>query len=175
MSGLSSFVTNDIHTHAQSKRIFLSIGVPVIDIEGFYEIDGNIFVFPIQGDGPFTARLFGVNGEGGAKVDTVVGADGAQTLLVNDLDIDFTINRIEINMMNLFGGKQPVLAQTVNNFLNDNGRLVLDEIKPKIKEEMVVLIGKVLNDAFSQLSAEDLIANIENSDVTENRGFRTTN
>nr|ACO14761.1 takeout precursor [Caligus clemensi] len=160
VSGLSKFETKSISTDTKGQTLSLEIFVPEINIHGRYGIKGKVFVFPISGEGPFKARLRGITGSGGAKIVVVNGPENQKHLSIQETSIDFDIKDIYLNMENLFGGAEKLFADTVNKFLNDNSDVILREIKPQIKSRMITIIDRVLNDAFSQLPADDLINNI---------------
>ncbi|XP_040579458.1 circadian clock-controlled protein daywake [Lepeophtheirus salmonis] len=160
VTGLSEFQTRSISVDAKSQTLSLEIYVPKISIFGNYNIQGKIFVFPISGRGPFKSRLGGVTGSGGAEIVVVENALNRKILSIQNTSIDFDINSIFVNMENLFGGAEQLFAETVNKFLNENSDVILREIKPQIKGKMITIIERVLNDAFSQLPADDLIDNI---------------
>eukprot|EP00096_Caligus_rogercresseyi_P006863 TRINITY_DN2382_c0_g1_i1.p1 TRINITY_DN2382_c0_g1~~TRINITY_DN2382_c0_g1_i1.p1 ORF type:complete len:301 (+),score=71.98 TRINITY_DN2382_c0_g1_i1:127-903(+) len=158
--GLSKFVTRSITTDTERQALSLEIHVPEIDILGSYSIKGKIFVFSISGKGPFKARLRGVTGIGGAKIVVVDSPGGKKHLSIQETSIDFNIDDIFVHLENLFGGDEELFAETVNKFLNENSNIILREVKPQIRSRMVTLIDRVLNDAFSQLPADELINNI---------------
>ena len=56
-----------------------------------------------------------------------------------------------------FDGKLPALADTVNEFINKNSQLIINEVKPQIREEVTRLVESVMNDAFSKLPADDFL------------------
>ena len=72
---------------------------------------------------------------------------------VNNVFVNFDINRMRVKLDNLFGG-DPVLGETVHHFLNENGKEILSELKPEIQRRLNDLVQKVMNDAFSQLPVD---------------------
>ena len=86
-----------------------------------------------------------------------VGPAGNQKLSILNTNIDFDIRSANVRLENLFDGKLPALADTVNEFINKNSQLIINEVKPQIREEVTKLVESVMNDAFSKLPADDFL------------------
>jgi hypothetical protein len=78
-------------------------------------------------------------------------------LSILNTNIDFDIRGANVRLENLFDGKLPALADTVNEFINKNSQLIINEVKPQIREEVTRLVESVMNDAFSKLPADDFL------------------
>merc|ERR1719431_29613 len=145
----------------QSLRIGLT--VPVMDITGLYQINGEVFILPLEGSGSFSTKMFDVTAEGFSSILPVENPEGKQVLQVVDSNLDFKIGKVIIHMNNLFNGENELLANTVNKFLNDHGQEVLKEVKPAIRDQLKELVTRVMNDAFSSLPADKLLNNLNRS------------
>ena len=82
---------------------------------------------------------------------------------VKRTNIDFDIASAHVQLDNLFDGRAPAVAKTVNDFINQNSGLIINEIKPQIREEVTTMVESVMNDAFSKLSAEDFLKELPTS------------
>lgn len=153
---LSTFITNRISAELESRTLLISLTVPQVKIRGNYRLDGNVFVFQISGNGPFQATLNGVTGVGSASI-VPVGPLGNQKLSIRRTNIDFDIASANVQLDNLFEGKAPAVAKTVHDFINQNSGLIINEIKPQIREQVTTLVESVMNDAFSKLPADDFL------------------
>lgn len=153
---LSNFITNRISADLEKRTLFISLTVPIVKIRGNYRVDGNVFVFQISGNGPFQATLSGVTGVGSAAIEPV-GPPGNKVLSIKRTNIDFDIASAQVQLDNLFDGRAPAVAKTVNDFINQNSGLIINEVKPQIREQVTVLVQSVMNDAFSQLPADDFL------------------
>ena len=153
---LSTFVANKISADLDSRTLLISLTVPMVKIRGNYKVEGNVFVFQISGNGPFQATLSGVTGVGSAAIDPV-GPAGNQKLSIKRTNIDFDIASAHVQLDNLFDGRAPAVAKTVNDFINQNSGLIINEVKPQIREQVTVLVESVMNDAFSKLPADDFL------------------
>lgn len=162
--GLSQFQTHDIRADIRNRDLFLKIMVPRLDIQGNYVIKGNIFFIPIGGNGDFVTQMRNVTGVGKAKI-LPVGPPGNQRLTVSQSDLDFEIEGVMVRMNNLFNGKNPEFAREVNKALNANSDLIINEVKPQIRDRMTTLVERVMNDAFSKINAVEFINTIEEKRV----------
>jgi len=134
-----------------------------MNIDGFYQINGEVFILPLEGSGTFTTKMSGVTATGSSNIVPVQSPDGTQVIRVENTNIDFQIGDVFIRMENLFNGENKLLADTVNNFLNDHGQDVLSEVRPEISRQLEDLVTRVMNDAFSELPADNLLNNLNRS------------
>jgi len=163
VEGLSTFHTDYIDADPLSQTMRIGLTVPVMDISGLYQINGEVFILPLEGSGSFTTKMLDVTAEGFSSIVPVENAEGKQMLQVVDSNLDFKIGKVIIHMNNLFNGENELLANTVNKFLNDHGQEVLKEVKPAIRDQLRDLVTRVMNDAFSSLPADQLLNNLVRS------------
>lgn len=156
---LSKFITNRIDADLEKRTLFISLTVPMVKIRGNYRVNGNVFVFQISGNGPFQATLNGVTGVGSAAIEPV-GPPGNQKLSIKRTNIDFDIASANVQMENPFDGRAPGVARTVNDFINQNSGLIINEVKPQIRDQVTQLVESVMNDAFSKLPADDFLKHL---------------
>ena len=86
-----------------------------------------------------------------------MGPPGNKVLSIKRTNIDFDIASAQVQLDNLFDGRAPAVAKTVNDFINQNSGMIINEVKPQIREQVTVLVQSVMNDAFSQLPADDFL------------------
>ncbi|TRY70218.1 hypothetical protein TCAL_17255 [Tigriopus californicus] len=82
-------------------------------------------------------------------------------LTIANTFLDFDVKAVQVQMNNLFNGNSPELAKEVNKVLNTQSDLIINEVKPQLRERMTQLVEKVMNDAFSKINANDFILSIE--------------
>jgi hypothetical protein len=164
-------VTNHIDADIDTRTLSLSMAVPRMDITGRYELDGQVIIFRVNGNGDFVTSLEDVTGTGQAKI-VAVGPPGNQRLTVTNTNIDFDIGKAHVRMNNLFNGELPLLAQRVNEWISQNSDLVINAVKPQIRRETIMIVERVLNDAFSKVPAQDFIDNLARSARGGRRGGR---
>ena len=92
---MSTFVTRKVAVDLKEKTLRMVITVPNLFIKGDYATDSNFVAIRVKGNGPFTANLTKVTGDGRAKIKvactTINGKPGQQTLMVEDASFDFNI------------------------------------------------------------------------------------
>ena len=102
----------------------IGLTVPKMDVSGLYEVQGEVFILPLEGGGSFTSSMGSLSARGQSKI--LEGEEGR--LRVDNFDIDFTVGQVFIRMNNLFNGENQLLADTVNKFLNDHSQEVIKEV-----------------------------------------------
>ena len=100
-----------------------------------------------------------MTGVGSAAIEPV-GPPGNQKLSIKRTNIDFDIASVNVQMENLFDGRAPHVARTVNDFINQNSGLIINEVKPQIRDQVTQLVESVMNDAFSKLPADDFLKHL---------------
>jgi len=161
VTGLSNFTSDYIEADSLTKIFRIGLTVPDIKINGTYQVDGEVFVFPVEGSGKFYTNMKGVTAVGSSTIlPTIKG--GRKVLSVNNLNIDFQIQDVKIHMTNLFRGDNELLAKAVNDFLNEHSDKVLNEVRPEIARRMTIFVSRVMNEAFSELPADDLLNKLHN-------------
>ncbi|XP_023341608.1 uncharacterized protein LOC111711467 [Eurytemora carolleeae] len=160
VTGLSTFITNYIDADPNSQTLRIGLTVPQMNIEGFYSINGEVFILPLEGSGTFTTKMLDVTSDGFSSITPVIDGNGKKILQVGNTNLDFNIGKVIIHMENLFNGENKLLADTVNKFLNDHGQEVLAEVKPEISRQLSDLVTRVMNDAFSDLPADKILDNL---------------
>eukprot|EP00095_Tigriopus_kingsejongensis_P006781 maker-scaffold794_size96255-snap-gene-0.17 protein:Tk06781 transcript:maker-scaffold794_size96255-snap-gene-0.17-mRNA-1 annotation:"circadian clock-controlled protein precursor" len=158
--GLQQFETRQISADLVSRKLFLDIFLPRLDIDGIYVIDGKVLFIPINGRGTFTTLLQSVSAIGSANI-VPVGPPNNQRLTISNTFLDFTIQDVQVQMNNLFNGNNAELAKEVNKVLNTQSDLLINQVKPQLRERLTQLVEKVMNDAFSKINANEFIQNIE--------------
>ena len=156
--GLSSFHTNDINADLARRVIFMSLTVPRLTISGKYRAAGIIGFFRITGEGTFDSQLDGVTGEGHARIVPVTKRNGQTRISIADTNLDFNIARSNLV---LTSDKNRDLFEAVSGFINANSDILINQLKPEIKNRMKVMVERVLNDAFRKIPAENVLKHLD--------------
>jgi len=160
--GLSTFVTRKIAVDLKEKTLRMVITVPNLFIKGDYATDSNFVAIRVKGNGPFTANLTKVTGDGRAKIKvackTINGNPGQQTLMVEDASFDFNIAKSTMKLENLFP-EAKTLAKVADDFLNSEQfvEMVEREVKPELLKEVNQLFEEVMNSALGQFPVNDYL------------------
>ncbi|XP_015367028.1 PREDICTED: protein takeout-like [Diuraphis noxia] len=106
---------------------------PII-LQGLYEMNGQILVLPIIGNGRCKISLENFKLAGKLKMTHAL-KNGTIFLVIQDLSWKFTTSRININFDNLFNGNK-VLGDHMNIFLNENWRELFDEMQSAFEQAL---------------------------------------
>lgn len=75
---------------------------------------------------------------------------------VNFLQIKFNIGGAQVSLSNLFNGKDQDLAVTMNQFINENWRIVAAEVRPTLEK----IIGELMIEVADKFFAAFPISNL---------------
>lgn len=154
--GLSKFVTKGVSADADNMTLKLRLQIPELRITGQYKLTGRLFVMNLEGTGTFWNILNDVNVEANSNL-VLKGSAPNQFLQVSTQKLDLTVGKMRMRLNNLFNG-DPILGETVNNFLNENSQEVFNEVKPEVAKQVGELVIKVMNDALGALPADKFLS-----------------
>ncbi len=158
MRGLSTFHTNDINADIARRVIYMSMTVPRLFISGLYRASGIIGFFHVAGDGSFESILEGVTGQGNARIVPVTQPDGTARISITDTNLDFSIARSNLKLKS---NENRDLFEAVSGFINANSDILIEQLKPEIKNRMKVMVERVLNEAFAKIPANDVLKHFD--------------
>ncbi|XP_063224781.1 uncharacterized protein LOC134532292 [Bacillus rossius redtenbacheri] len=115
-----------------------------------YQIDGQVLILPIKGDGDLTIKLDTFNGTFKSAFDLAKLSDGLEHMSFRDSTFDFAIKRSHFEFKNLFNGDK-ALGDNMNVFLNENWQEVHKEISPVVSEVVRKTLVNILQDISSVL------------------------
>lgn len=128
--------------------------VPKITVSGDYKINGRVLVLPIQGQGK--ANLVFENADLVVKYKPrVVVKKGKEYIQTEKFQLSFDTTRMRINLENLFNGDK-ALGDNMNQFLNENWRDILNELKPSITFAVEGVLKAIINRIFSKVPYESV-------------------
>ncbi|XP_076683078.1 protein takeout [Andrena cerasifolii] len=130
-----------------SYRLDLHLAFPKIELQGRYEVAGNVLLFPIQSQGDFWA-LFGDV----LAIARVQGVEeirnGVRYLKVSRMLVDFSLGRARLRVVDQINGDN-VIGQAMNQFLNQHAKEIIEEMRPAASESIAKhfkdFLGKALN------------------------------
>ncbi|XP_004530538.1 circadian clock-controlled protein [Ceratitis capitata] len=126
---------------------------PRITIKSKYKVDGNILVLPIKGEGEMTMVLDNVK----TRFVTTLKAeerDGKHYLIVDNIKVDSQVDNVHTDMTNLFNGDK-VLSESLLQVMNDNWRVLSDELTPRINGALGEKLKELLLKFFNDIPYED--------------------
>lgn len=79
---------------------------------------------------------------------------GRQYMQIDKSKFTFTYEKAYIELTNLFNDKS--ISDTMNIFLNENSKLIVDELKPGMQDAFKLISYSVINKVFNQIPYDEL-------------------
>ncbi|KOX75426.1 Protein takeout, partial [Melipona quadrifasciata] len=133
----------------KTYRLDLYLSFPKIELQGRYEVVGNVLLFPIQSHGEFWALFGDVQ-----AIARLQGAeeirDGVRYLKVARMLVDFNLARARFRVVDQLNGDN-VIGQAMNQFLNQNAKEIIEEMKPAASASIAKHFKNFLGKALSKV------------------------
>ncbi|XP_071555960.1 protein takeout [Temnothorax nylanderi] len=147
--GPGNYSVSKVRVNISSYRFDLHLSLPKIDIHGSYDINGNVLLFPIQSHGDFWA-LFG-DVKAIARMQGVEEVkNGVRYMKISRLLIDFSLGRARFRINDHLNGNN-VIGQAMNQFLNQNIKEIIEEMRPAASSSIGKYFMDFLNGVFTKL------------------------
>ncbi|KAJ6635879.1 Protein takeout [Pseudolycoriella hygida] len=122
---------------------------PVLYLIGPYKISGRVLILPIQGEGKSNITL--VAPDLAIKfTGKTIAKNGKDYLYTDDLKLTFTIERLYMQLDNLYNGDK-VLSDSTNLFLNENWVEIYNELKRSIFDAFSLIVQNTINTVFRKI------------------------
>jgi hypothetical protein len=92
-------------------------------------------------------------------ITKAVERDGKTYMQIDKTKISFDTTRLHIKMNRLFSGKNPALAENLDQFMNENWMDILTELKPPIVEGFGRIYKAIINNVLINFPYADLFKN----------------
>ncbi|XP_026466735.1 protein takeout-like [Ctenocephalides felis] len=152
--GASNFDITKISADFETLTFNFEVFLPHIEAKGNYNIDGNILLLPIRGNGPFTANFTNSTGKALLTGKTFV-RDGKNILNADKMNIKIKLGKGNIDLRNLFGGDK-TLGNIINQTINSNIEILSTEIVPLIEKALSKLFIRIANQIIDRYTFEQL-------------------
>ncbi|XP_058803069.1 protein takeout-like isoform X2 [Phymastichus coffea] len=147
--GPGNYSINKVRTDLKNLRLDLHLTIPKIELQGRYEVTGNVLLFPIQSQGDFWA-LFGDV----AAIARVQGVEekrhDIRYMRISRLLVDFSLGRARFRIVDQLNGNN-VIGQAMNQFLNQNAKEIIEEMRPAASKSIAQHFMAFLNGAFTKV------------------------
>ena len=151
--GLSKHELIYIKANKEAKTIAMKMFLPNSKAVGKYVIAGKVAVLQLEAEEPagYTTEFTNTTVEGIAKL-AIKTIGGVQRLVIEeDPDITIGLGDLNIKLENLFGGKAPALAKTVDKFLNQNTDKFIDDFQDAITTSVSGFLTSFYNSAVANI------------------------
>ncbi|XP_050309722.1 protein takeout-like [Anthonomus grandis grandis] len=144
--GPSEFLLRNVKINLDKDRFKIKLFIPKLNISTDYTMDGKILMMPISGSGASTGNYSNVEAIMTMKAKKIQ-KDEETYYNIEDCYVDFNIGHAELHFDNLFNGNEE-LGASMNLFLNDNWKSVVNEIKPVLEDRIAGIFKKFANKIF---------------------------
>ncbi|KAI4499870.1 hypothetical protein M0802_005126 [Mischocyttarus mexicanus] len=139
------------------NRLKVKQNIPHIEMISEYYLNGKIMMLALSGVGLASINITDIDYT--LKIDFEPYHEpktNQEYFRVNDLQVDFNIRNAKIHLNNLFNGDK-LLEETINIFLNNNWRLILDEFKPALVRNISEIIINIIDKIFTIYPIDTLL------------------
>ncbi|KAI4499871.1 hypothetical protein M0802_005127 [Mischocyttarus mexicanus] len=124
----NNFNITKVRTDLNTLRIDLHLTLPKVELQGHYEIAGNVLLFPIKSHGDFWS-LFGDVAAVARAQGAVEIRDGIRYMELTKLLVDFSLGHARFRINDELNGNN-VIGQAMNQFLNQHAKEIIEEMRP---------------------------------------------
>ncbi|KAF7387187.1 hypothetical protein HZH68_012864 [Vespula germanica] len=147
--GAGNYNMTKVRVDLNTLRIDLHLTIPKVELQGRYEVAGNVLLFPIKSHGDFWA-LFGDVAAIARAQGAIEIRDGIRYMGLTRLLIDFSLGRARFRIIDELNGDN-VIGQAMNQFLNQNAKEIIEEMRPAASSSIAKHFLSFLNTAFRKI------------------------
>ncbi|XP_026466727.1 circadian clock-controlled protein-like [Ctenocephalides felis] len=149
VKGPGNFSVREVRADVKNWRISLGLTIPRVEVSGVYDVNGNILLFPVRSRGEFWAAFSDINAV--ARIHGKEVARGGETFMnVGKLVLDFTVKGSRFKIRDTTN-QENILGEAINQFLNQNGAEIINEMRPAASQSIGKLFRTYLDNAFSRI------------------------
>ncbi|XP_015173318.1 PREDICTED: protein takeout-like [Polistes dominula] len=131
--------------------------VPHFEMLSNYNINGKIMMLPISGVGSASFNLTNVDYTLMIQFEPYHEPKTNQKhFRVKNSNIDYNIRNLQVHLDNLFNGDD-MLEKAMNTFLNNNWKLIVDEVKPTLEETILNINNNIIDKIFTIYPIDTLL------------------
>ncbi|KAG5680382.1 hypothetical protein PVAND_009891 [Polypedilum vanderplanki] len=153
--GATEFRLRSVRCDTSTDKFRMKIWFPELRMMGDYDIQGTILGLPIKGQGRAYGNFSDIDGVLSMKLDRIEKNDKLH-YKVNFLQTEFNIGGAKAQLDNLFNGREKELGASINNFINENWRIVAAEIRPNLENIISDILKEVADKFFSAFPISSL-------------------
>lgn len=140
-----------------NNRIRLKLYLPRLEMNARYNIEGNILMLPINGNGLARGNFTDIDVIATVQGERYQSRKTNEThYRVTDFYVDFDIGQANIHLDNLFNGDS-TLSNAMNLFLNNNWKAVAAEMKPALENTVSEIFKMFSNKIYSKFPLDTLL------------------
>ncbi|CAG9576117.1 unnamed protein product [Danaus chrysippus] len=145
VSGAGNFTIKSIDVDVDTLLIRGKVRFPRLHLDGRYNLDTQILIVPLRGEGNLVADAIKCDADVVLKTEIYM-RDGVQYLKFTSLTVDIVIKDYRIRLDGLFNGNK-ALGDATNEAINQNRGEFLKTMQPYIEKT----VAKILLDAANKI------------------------
>ncbi|XP_063826887.1 circadian clock-controlled protein daywake-like isoform X2 [Ostrinia nubilalis] len=150
VTGLKGFRVNSYKMNSAKNKATFDFTANVT-LKAHYEIDGQVIILPIRGNGPAKIKITNLNIVIKYDFDT---RDGHW--VVTSYKDSYKMDRAQFKFSNLFGGNKE-LGDTIHKVINENWEPVIRDIAPYAFEQIIKSCVEEVSKLFGVVPASELL------------------
>ncbi|KAK6633523.1 hypothetical protein RUM44_004130 [Polyplax serrata] len=144
--GSSNHTLTGVRANIDNYQLELSAKAPRLVATGRYEVLGNVLVFNIRSKGDFQAVFEDASGLAKLYGKEVV-VNNVKYMKIEHVGVDFKVGKARFKIRDHGSGTR-VLSEAINNFLNQNWKEVLEEMKHTASAAIGKFVKQIINTAL---------------------------
>ncbi|XP_058126349.1 protein takeout-like [Anopheles ziemanni] len=154
VSGASKFRVDNMQINLDTLIFDFNIFLPKLSFKGKYDLSIKLLFLNIAGAGDLAGGIENLHGRVKILCENYT-KDGKEYIRVKKLLVRIQIEKGRFDMKDLFRG-DPVLSQAGNQFINENSRLLLDELTPGLERSLAETFKNTANEIMKQATYDEL-------------------
>uniref|UniRef100_A0A2S2NGV6 Protein takeout n=1 Tax=Schizaphis graminum TaxID=13262 RepID=A0A2S2NGV6_SCHGA len=153
--GGKNFQIHKIKASIKNQSLEIDLNLPMFKIESRYEVNGQILVLPIKGNGKFVGNFTNVHAKIKFELKFVEKKNHKIFIEIKKNKISLELGGAKLHFSNLFNGNKELGDQT-NRFINENWTDLMQETRPLIEDTVASIVLGIFKPVFETFSMDDL-------------------
>ncbi|XP_060843533.1 protein takeout-like [Rhopalosiphum padi] len=153
--GGKNFQIHKIKASIKNQSLEIDLNLPLFRIESRYEVNGQILVLPIKGNGKFVGNFTNAHAKIKFELKFVEKKNHKNFIEIKKNKISLELGGAKLHFSNLFNGNKELGDQT-NRFINENWTDLMQETRPLIEDTVAAIVLGIFKPVFETFSMDDL-------------------
>ncbi|XP_055294865.1 circadian clock-controlled protein daywake-like [Sitodiplosis mosellana] len=137
--GASTFKIKSLEVVEYGQIYNAEVFFPKLEVEGTYEVNGQVLLLPIRGTGPFKGNF--TDSTGSVRMQ-FARKENSDLVTMKKFVIKIKVGKGKVRLFNLFNGDK-ALGDAVNGVLNENFDVVSKDIIPLVERALQRLLKRI--------------------------------
>ncbi|XP_066909240.1 protein takeout isoform X2 [Halyomorpha halys] len=152
--GTSNYTLEDLSLNYDRREMNFTMTFPLLEFESDYELDGQILVLPIKGQGRANYTFTDVKITAATKIETFKKKNKTY-VRIKSYSLKIEPTNVRLHFSNLFNGDK-ILGESTNKFLNDNWREAYNTYRDLPENAFAQYLKALTNSVFEKFPAEEI-------------------